>query len=124
MGLATFDGLGGPLILDEPTITRFPDIDSRDELIEAINDYEGACILVSHDRRLLEACVDRLWLVASGTVRPFRRRHRRLWPHGAQRKRARACPQARDAGSEGGGAEPQGETRSRSSGSWRRSRKV
>ncbi len=68
MGLATFDG-PQLLILDEPT--NHLDIDSRDELIEAINDYEGACILVSHDRRLLEACVDRLWLVASGTVRPF-----------------------------------------------------
>ena len=40
-------------------------------MIEAINDYEGACILVSHDRRLLEACVDRLWLAANGTVKPF-----------------------------------------------------
>jgi len=40
-------------------------------LIEAINEYEGACILVSHDRRLLEACVDRLWLTANGTVKPF-----------------------------------------------------
>ena len=68
MGLATFDG-PQLLILDEPT--NHLDIYSRDELIEAINDYEGACILVSHDRRLLEACVDRLWLVASGTVRPF-----------------------------------------------------
>ena len=68
MGLATF---GGPqlLILDEPT--NHLDIDSRAELIEAINDYEGACIIVSHDRRLLEACVDRLWLVANGTVKPF-----------------------------------------------------
>jgi len=68
MGLATFDG-PQLLILDEPT--NHLDIDSRAELIEAINDYEGACILVSHDRRLLEACVDRLWLVAGGTVKPF-----------------------------------------------------
>ncbi len=68
MGLATFDG-PQLLILDEPT--NHLDIDSRAELIEAINDYEGACILVSHDRRLLEACVDRLWLVANGTVRVF-----------------------------------------------------
>ena len=67
MGLATFDG-PQLLILDEPT--NHLDIDSRAELIEAINEYEGACILVSHDRRLLEACVDRLWLVANGTVRP------------------------------------------------------
>ena len=68
MGLAVFDG-PQLLILDEPT--NHLDIDSRAELIEAINDYEGACILVSHDRRLLEACVDRLWLVAEGTVKPF-----------------------------------------------------
>jgi len=68
MGLATFDG-PQLIILDEPT--NHLDIDSRAELIEAINDYAGACILVSHDRRLLEACVDRLWLVADGTVRAF-----------------------------------------------------
>ena len=68
MGLAAFDG-PQLLILDEPT--NHLDIDSRGELIEAINDYEGACILVSHDRRLLEACVDQLWLTANGTVKPF-----------------------------------------------------
>jgi ATP-binding cassette, subfamily F, member 3 len=68
MGLAAFDG-PQLLILDEPT--NHLDIDSRGELIEAINEYEGACILVSHDRRLLEACVDRLWLAANGTVKPF-----------------------------------------------------
>jgi ATP-binding cassette subfamily F protein 3 len=68
IGLATLDG-PQLLILDEPT--NHLDIDSRAELIEAINEYEGACILVSHDRRLLEACVDRLWLVANGTVKPF-----------------------------------------------------
>jgi ATP-binding cassette subfamily F protein 3 len=68
MGLATFEG-PQLLILDEPT--NHLDIDSRAELIDAINDYEGACVLISHDRRLLEACVDRLWLVAGGTVRNF-----------------------------------------------------
>jgi ATP-binding cassette subfamily F protein 3 len=68
MGLATF---GGPhlLILDEPT--NHLDIDSRAALIEAINEYSGAVILVSHDRHLLDACADRLWLVADGKVKPF-----------------------------------------------------
>ncbi len=68
MGLATFSG-PSMVILDEPT--NHLDIDSRAALIDAINDYEGAVILVSHDRRLLEACADRLWLVADGTVKPF-----------------------------------------------------
>ncbi len=68
MGLAAFDG-PHLLILDEPT--NHLDIDSRAALMEAINDYEGAVILVSHDRFLIEACADRLWLVGNGTVRPF-----------------------------------------------------
>ena len=40
-------------------------------MIEAISDYGGAVILVSHDRHLLEACADRLWLVSGGEVQPF-----------------------------------------------------
>jgi len=68
LGLATF---GGPhlLILDEPT--NHLDIDSRAALIEAINEYSGATIIVSHDRHLLDACADRLWLVAGGRVTTF-----------------------------------------------------
>jgi ATP-binding cassette subfamily F protein 3 len=68
LGLATF---AGPhlVILDEPT--NHLDIDSRAALIEAINDYPGAAILVSHDRHLIEACADRLWLVGDGTVSPY-----------------------------------------------------
>ena len=57
------------VILDEPT--NHLDIDSRAALIEAINSYPGAVILVSHDRYLIEACADRLWLVANGGVAPF-----------------------------------------------------
>ncbi|KAB1070567.1 ABC-F family ATP-binding cassette domain-containing protein [Methylobacterium planeticum] len=68
MGLAAFNG-PHLLILDEPT--NHLDIESRQALVEAINDYEGAVILVSHDRFLVEACADRLWLVANGSVKTF-----------------------------------------------------
>ena len=68
LGLATFTA-PHLVILDEPT--NHLDIDSRAALIEAINDFPGAVILVSHDRYLLEACADRLWLVQGGTVKPF-----------------------------------------------------
>ncbi len=68
MGLATFNG-PHLLILDEPT--NHLDIDSRTALISAINDYAGAIILVSHDRYLLDACADRLWVVENGGVLPF-----------------------------------------------------
>ena len=68
MGLAVFDA-PHLLILDEPT--NHLDIDSRAALIDALNAYEGAVILVSHDRHLLDACADELWLVANGTVKPF-----------------------------------------------------
>jgi ATP-binding cassette, subfamily F, member 3 len=68
LGLATFEG-PHLVVLDEPT--NHLDIDSRGALIEAINAYRGAVILVSHDRFLLEACAERLWLVAGGEVRPF-----------------------------------------------------
>jgi ATP-binding cassette subfamily F protein 3 len=68
LGLATFSA-PHLIILDEPT--NHLDIDSRGALIEAINDFPGAVVLVSHDRYLLEACADRLWLVAGGRVTPF-----------------------------------------------------
>jgi ATP-binding cassette subfamily F protein 3 len=57
------------LILDEPT--NHLDIDSRRALLDALNDYEGAVILITHDRSLMELVADRLWLAADGTVKPF-----------------------------------------------------
>ena len=57
------------LILDEPT--NHLDVDSRQALIHAINDYDGAVILISHDRHLIETSADRLWLVDGGGVTPF-----------------------------------------------------
>jgi ATP-binding cassette, subfamily F, member 3 len=68
LGLATFFG-PNMIILDEPT--NHLDIDSRAALAEAINDFPGAVIMVSHDRYLIEACADRLWVVADGTVTSF-----------------------------------------------------
>ncbi|MBV9529860.1 MAG: ABC-F family ATP-binding cassette domain-containing protein [Bradyrhizobium sp.] len=68
LGLAT---LFGPnmILLDEPT-NHF-DIDSRAALAEAINGFPGAVIMVSHDRYLIEACAERLWVLANGTVTAF-----------------------------------------------------
>jgi ATP-binding cassette, subfamily F, member 3 len=57
------------LVLDEPT--NHLDVDSREALIHAINDYEGCVVLISHDRHLIETTVDRLWLVAKGTVTSY-----------------------------------------------------
>ncbi len=68
MGLAAFDG-PNLFILDEPT--NHLDIDSREALMLALNDFPGAVILISHDRHLIEATADRLWLVKDGSVAPF-----------------------------------------------------
>jgi ATP-binding cassette subfamily F protein 3 len=109
LGLATFGGVH-LLILDEPT--NHLDIDSREMLIQALNDFSGALILISHDRHLLDATVDRLWLVADGGVRPFdgsiddyrqlilgepksEAEPRRARPSGAQQRR-RAAAQRRE----------------------------
>jgi ATP-binding cassette subfamily F protein 3 len=68
LGLATFYG-PNMIILDEPT--NHLDIDSRAALAEAINDFPGAVIMVSHDRYLIEACADQLWVVANQTVTTY-----------------------------------------------------
>ncbi len=57
------------LLLDEPT--NHLDIDAREALVQALNAYEGAVILVSHDPGMVERVADRLWLVNNGTCTLF-----------------------------------------------------
>ncbi|HLY47475.1 MAG TPA: ABC-F family ATP-binding cassette domain-containing protein [Stellaceae bacterium] len=57
------------LILDEPT--NHLDMETREALVAALAEYDGAVVLVSHDWHLVELVADRLWLVEGGTVRPF-----------------------------------------------------
>jgi ATP-binding cassette subfamily F protein 3 len=57
------------LLLDEPT--NHLDIEMREALTEALQDYEGALVVVAHDRHLLRATADELWLVADGILAPF-----------------------------------------------------
>ena len=63
--------VGAPhmMLLDEPT--NHLDVDARESLIQAINAYPGAVILVSHDAHLIDLVCDRLWLVAEGTCKSF-----------------------------------------------------
>jgi ATP-binding cassette subfamily F protein 3 len=57
------------LILDEPT--NHLDVDSREALVQALNEYSGAVVLVSHDRHMLALTADRLVLVDDGTAKEF-----------------------------------------------------
>lgn len=57
------------LLLDEPT-NHF-DIEMREALALALQNYDGAVILVAHDKNLLESVVDEFWLVNDGSVKPF-----------------------------------------------------
>jgi ATP-binding cassette subfamily F protein 3 len=57
------------LILDEPT--NHLDVDAREALAIALNDFNGAVILISHDRHLIELVAERLWLVTDGSLQPW-----------------------------------------------------
>lgn len=57
------------LLMDEPT--NHLDMEMREALIIALQDYEGAVVLISHDRHLLRTCVDDLYLVYENEVKPF-----------------------------------------------------
>ena len=57
------------LILDEPT--NHLDVDAREALVQALNEYEGAVVIVSHDRHMIELTADRLVLVDGGTAKEF-----------------------------------------------------
>ncbi len=57
------------LLLDEPT--NHLDLDMRDALTLALEEYAGAVLIVSHDRSLIRAVADELWLVADGEAKPF-----------------------------------------------------
>jgi ATP-binding cassette subfamily F protein 3 len=57
------------LLLDEPT--NHLDIVSREALVQALNDFSGAVVIVSHDPHVIELTADRFWLVEGGTIRTF-----------------------------------------------------
>ena len=57
------------MVLDEPS--NHLDIDAREALVQALNDFKGALVLITHDPHLIEACADRLWLVADNRVTSF-----------------------------------------------------
>jgi len=57
------------LLLDEPT--NHLDIESREALVQAINSFAGAVIIVSHDTHIIETVAERLWEVSNGSVKTF-----------------------------------------------------
>ena len=88
------------LLLDEPT--NHLDIEMREALAEALTDFEGALVLVAHDRHLLATCTDQWMLVADGRVQPFEggldeyREWSRLRGKGAAMQSREAAPSRRD----------------------------
>ena len=89
------------LILDEPT--NHLDVDAREALVQALNGYDGAVIIVSHDRHMIELTADRLVLVENGGATEYRRQRRRLY-----RLRARPEPAASAGEAEAATPRPQG----------------
>jgi ATP-binding cassette subfamily F protein 3 len=81
------------LILDEPT--NHLDIDSRDALVQALNDYTGAVLIISHDRHLIDATVDKLWIAQNGTIEEFDDDldgYQRMLTSGKERPQKNAAP--------------------------------
>jgi ATP-binding cassette, subfamily F, member 3 len=91
------------LILDEPT--NHLDIDSRRALLDALNDYEGAVIMITHDRSLIELVADRLWLTADGRIQAFKGDMDDYARFVLERAKVGSRPSQDD---ERGGARPQG----------------
>jgi len=87
------------MLLDEPT--NHLDVDAREALVHALNDYDGAVVLVTHDAHLVELIADRLWLVAEGSCHPFDGNlgdyRQRLIEQRRQRRRADRTGQTGDA---------------------------
>jgi len=69
--LLAFAGYAAPqlLVLDEPT--NHLDVNARESLVQAINEFEGAVLIITHDRHIVDLCADHLWIVANSTVTPF-----------------------------------------------------
>lgn len=88
------------LMLDEPT--NHLDVDAREALVQALNAYSGAVLLVSHDAHLVELVCDRLWLVEDGRVDPFEGTiedyKSKLQADRRERRRAAQADDADDAG--------------------------
>ena len=57
------------LLLDEPT--NHLDMESREALVEAVNEFEGAVVLVTHDLHFVELCAEQIWVADRGRCRPF-----------------------------------------------------
>jgi ATP-binding cassette subfamily F protein 3 len=86
------------MLLDEPT--NHLDMDAREALIQALNNYTGAIILVSHDPHLVECVAEQLWLVADGTCKPYDGdldEYRKLVIKQRRMERAKVKEDARDA---------------------------